>query len=445
MNKRTEPKSVQYEQAFKTILDKRFIKTDDVAAILSLAIQSNENVIIWGDPGYGKSEMTSYVINQILGKRYCAPTCKAEHGDAGCGSPECGKPNTYVMSFGESISEDKIWGGLDMNALNDTGEIMFKPERSFLNYQVAILEEMLDAPPNVLMSLKDTLTARELRNGEQRFAMKTRCVIALTNKNPEEISDLGPSAHALIERFPLQLNLGWDSHTVADYKKLFNKVRPQSFYNPAKDATDKEKSEAESIKESMKNIKGQLANICALSYSKGNTIAPRSAVKALNILEVNADRGDEAFRALRFIPGFEVSTEDMERELQEIAIRREATDKIVALQVEYDTITMGIPMASSVQDYQVILSQLNSVDGKLEVMQLPDDLYDKRNMLRDDVKLNIKAVSKQLLDAAMNTTVPVPEPTLEDTLTSEDIGQNPEDEELKFIPVSEEDIDDIPH
>ena len=72
----------------------------------------------------------------------------------------------------------------------------------------------------MLLSLKDVLTAREMRNGYQRYPMKTRCVVALTNKEPNEISALGPSAHALIERFPLQLNLKWDSYDLSGFQRL---------------------------------------------------------------------------------------------------------------------------------------------------------------------------------------------------------------------------------
>lgn len=442
MNTRKEPKSVLYEQAFKTILDKRFIKTDDMAAILSIAIQSNENVLIWGDPGYGKSEMTAYVINSILGKKYCQPTCKEEHGEEGCESPECGRDNTYIMGFGESISEDKIWGGLDMLALNDTGEILFKPERSFLNYEVAILEEMLDAPPNVLMSLKDTLTARELRNGEQKFKMKTRCVIGLTNKDPEEISDLGASARALIERFPLQFNLNWDTHTAGDYKKLFNKVKPQSLFNADAKASEKKQREAEKMKESMKSIKEQLANICALSFEKGNTISPRSAVKALNILQVNADRGDDAFRALRFIPGFEVSTEDMERDLYEMRIRREATDKIVAINMEFNDVQNVLYQADSMNEIGALMARLKDIDSRLETLVLPDELYDQRNTLRDDVKNHMKIAGEKLVDVASSTQYPADTQTsavqtLEDTLTSDDILKEEESIEEDFDEVQE--------
>ena len=39
--------------------------------------------------------------------------------------------------------------------------------------------------------------------------------------------ELGPAAHALIERFPLQMRVDWPSYAAADYTRLFAKVAPR--------------------------------------------------------------------------------------------------------------------------------------------------------------------------------------------------------------------------
>ena len=49
----------------KSALDKDFIKTDDMAEMLGLAFQHNKNCMIYGPPGYGKSEMVMSVIRSF--------------------------------------------------------------------------------------------------------------------------------------------------------------------------------------------------------------------------------------------------------------------------------------------------------------------------------------------------------------------------------------------
>ena len=49
----------------KSALDKDFIKTDDMAEMLGLAFQHNMNCMIYGPPGYGKSEMVMSVIRSF--------------------------------------------------------------------------------------------------------------------------------------------------------------------------------------------------------------------------------------------------------------------------------------------------------------------------------------------------------------------------------------------
>ena len=176
------------------ILQEKFIYSEKPAQVLSLALESRKNCILFGDAGHGKSEMVAAAIDGLALSNDC-----------------------FVQSFGEGMDEVRLWGGLDFRALEDEKVLHFAPHRSFLNRRIAVFEELFDAPAIVLQSLKDTLTARELRNGEQRFKMKTQTIIALTNRHPSEISELGAAAHALVERFPLQYEVKWESYTCLLY------------------------------------------------------------------------------------------------------------------------------------------------------------------------------------------------------------------------------------
>src|SRR3989344_6903498 len=163
-----------------------FVRSEQLARILALAFESGKNVLLWGPGGHGKSEMVQAAL-----------ACVANETDI------------FVQSFGEGMDEATLWGGLDFRALEEKKVLIYHPENSFLNRPFAVFEEMFDAPASVLLGLKDTLTARKLRKGSQVFPMKTNVIIAITNKNPQDLSDLGPAAAALVERFPLQLKVDW--------------------------------------------------------------------------------------------------------------------------------------------------------------------------------------------------------------------------------------------
>ena len=53
------------------------------------------------------------------------------------------------------------------------------------------------------------------------------------------------------------------------------------------------------------DIKDTLAEVLAQAHSKNQFISPRSAIHALEMCISWKDRGDDAFNALRFVPGFE--------------------------------------------------------------------------------------------------------------------------------------------
>ncbi len=98
-----------------------------------------------------------------------------------------------------------------MKLFNKTGEIQYLVENSFMNHEYVIFEEAFDAPVYVLTILKDILTSRELRNGHQVFPIKTKMIVICTNHSRSVIAD-DLSIKALMERFPLELEVKWQSY-----------------------------------------------------------------------------------------------------------------------------------------------------------------------------------------------------------------------------------------
>jgi energy-coupling factor transporter ATP-binding protein EcfA2 len=345
------------------VLSEKYVNYEDVARILSLAISSGKNVLLWGPGGHAKSEMVEAAI------QVCSP-----------------QSEVFIQSFGEGMDEATLWGGLDFKKLDEEKILQYFPENSFLNRNYAVFEELFDAPSSVLLALKDALTSKILRKGTQQFPMKTKCIIALTNKDPSEISELGLSAKALIERFPLQLKVEWKTYTSQDYLQLFEKV--------VKNTPD------------TTSVRGILAEILAKVSGTGDIISPRSAVHALQVAQTSAAmRGanrveKEDLLDLRFIPGMESLANNIKQEL-EIAYERAQGEKRL-LDIEADI----RELKNQVHENQTPLKLLQAakkageIQDKIAQLRVADLQVTRRNELRD----NVSALIIEAQKLAMNNT-----------------------------------------
>lgn len=286
--------NINLYEKLKERLERDFVRVEELARILALAVTSGKNVILWGPGGHGKSEMVQAALEEVTAEE-----------------------NIFVQSFGEGMDEATLWGGLDFKALDTEKVLRYFPESSFLAKPFAVFEEIFDAPASVLLALKDTLTAKKLRKGTQQFGMVTKTIVALTNKAPSEISDLGPAAAALIERFPLQLEVKWPSYAAADYGQLFAKVAPR-------------------LPGAELNGQGRiLAELLAKAGEQGQIISPRTAVHAVGVVKASAAlRGateveKQDLTDLLFLPGMEEFASTIQAEL-DAATERAAAEARVA-------------------------------------------------------------------------------------------------------------------
>lgn len=347
-----------------SILEEGFVFTDEVARILSLGMGGRKNVIIFGPGGHAKSEMVQAVVR-------------------GLGI----ESETFFQFFGEGMDESRLFGGLDFKKLEDEKVLQYHPERSFLNSRIAVFEELFDAPASVLLALKDVLTSRELRNGAQRFPMRTEVIICLTNKQPSEISELGPAAHALIERFPLQYNLQWKDYSAKSYQQLFEKVAPR-LGGPI-----------------LNGFKAVLAEILAKATAEGNFVSPRTAVHAYQVCQTSAKLrgadhvGQEDLVDLRYLPGLEGLASTIEADLK-AAMERAATEKnLHAAQQEFNGLQNEVTQEASPIKILQAVKRLGNLQDTLAEMRVPDGLTDKRNKMRDAVAGLINSGQQRAIDA----------------------------------------------
>ena len=172
----------------------KFVFMDKTVKILDIGFETRKNIVLYGPGGHGKSEMTL----EYLKEKGITP---------------------YVITMGTGMTTDRLWGGMDIQEFHASGRIEYLVENSFMNEEYVVFEEMFDAPDFILEQLKDILSSGIFRNGTQIFHIKTKFIICCTNRTRDEFSK-NMSLKALMERFPLELNVIWDNYTEISYNKL---------------------------------------------------------------------------------------------------------------------------------------------------------------------------------------------------------------------------------
>ena len=174
----------------------KYIFMEDTIKLLEVAYDTGNNAVLWGLGGHGKSEVTIDFFK--------------EKGI---------KP--YIITMGAGMSLDRLFGGVDIAYFNKSeGEIHYKVEHSFMNYEYVIFEEVFDTPEFVLEQLKDILSSGVFRNGNQVFEIKTKLIIGNTNHDRNDYAT-NTSLKALMERFPLSKKVEWPYYNMEAYKILF--------------------------------------------------------------------------------------------------------------------------------------------------------------------------------------------------------------------------------
>lgn len=212
-----------------------FVFMDKSISILDIGLKTGKNIVLYGPGGHGKSELTMAYL--------------AEKGI-----------DPYVITMGTGMTTDRLFGGLDIPTFEKTGKIEYLVENSFMNNEYVVFEELFDAPDFILEQLKDILSSKVFRNGTQIFPIKTKFIICCTNRTREEFSK-NASLKALMERFPLELNVIWDNYTEASYNKLLE------------------------VKFGTGNVDPIIPFLLQEYHRGGVTISPRVAVTAYSVFE----------------------------------------------------------------------------------------------------------------------------------------------------------------
>jgi MoxR-like ATPase len=323
MIKEIEGEEIQFG-APRSILDK-YVYMDKAKELLNIAFHTGTNTIFFGAGGHGKSELTA----DFFKEKGITP---------------------YVITMGSGMSTDRLFGGLDLPVFDKTGKIEYLLDNSFMNHEYVIFEELFDAPDFILEQLKDILSAKVYRNGSQIYPLKTKLIICNTNRKREDFMK-NASLSALMERFPLELEVKWKDYNRMSYEHLLNTVLGGA--NPL------------------------LTYILERFSQKGFIISPRIAIKSAQLVD---ECGPDC---LQYIADFKVQ----EALLKDSLAGFQSIYKMQSLTIELQKIcqeldSMNIPKMTNVQD----IKKATELNNKLRIA-----IKEINRLKSDDSLVNEKA------------------------------------------------------
>lgn len=346
------------------ILATRFVFTEGIADVLASAIYAKQNVILYGEPGHGKSEIIELVLTEL--------------GLWSKQNPE--QSETLIQSFGEGLTEDTLWGGIDFPRLQHptAPELVYNVGNSFINYPVAVFEELFDAPAFCLLALKHALQSGFLAKNGKNYPVSTQLIIAATNIDPTTIEEKGPTYKALLERFVLQKEVTWPAYTTEHYAKLLQTRKDLVINN---------------------SDFRLLVHLVVECQKAGTTISPRTVMKAVDILigtargrtglvEGNVTVVSNDFAQLRHVPGFAGTLDSFITTLEARKQEMELTETMDAMDVRLRAFTdkMDNKTVTRVMDCMLAAKQLMSLRDEITNLAVPDSLYTRKGNMLETAK-----------------------------------------------------------
>lgn len=333
-------------------LDDKYVNMQECIKALDIAFLSRKNIVLFGKGGHGKSEISL----DYLRLKGIEP---------------------YVITMGSGMNQERLFGGLDLMSFQETGKLEYFVENSFMNHEVVIFEELFDAPDFVLEQLKDILSSRIFRNGSQEFPIKTKLIICCTNKKRDDFAK-DDSLKALMERFPLEYEVKWDTYSRMTYDKLFEKRFGVTL--------------------------PKLSFILEQFAKEKVVISPRIALTAFEILAKTEDPD-----ALKFIAEFRTNSKLLRDSLKKFEsidklrtineeIANDMMPEIKALTDSLDNDPDGVSDENA-KAMQKIGTKVESYLKKVDALSVPDDLVSEKSATKkqlESVKKNLSGVISSL-------------------------------------------------
>lgn len=142
------------------------------------ALLTKEHVMMHGNAGTGKSHLANNIFKTI------------------------GGASVFSVHMTKFMSEESIFGPLDIKKLRDDSEMVYKIEHGALTKDFLFLDEFFDASDSLLRSLLGILNEREWKKGSQYVKSPLHTAICTSNYTREnEVTG------AIMDRFIFKMNV----------------------------------------------------------------------------------------------------------------------------------------------------------------------------------------------------------------------------------------------
>lgn len=193
---------IPYEELLVEV-EKKFVYQADTAKAIYTGLYMNINVFLSGPGGYGKSTLIQFILNLYK------------------------IPFTVVVGY-KDMPVEALLGIPNMTKLlkESKYEVNFK-QSCFCNPGILIIEEFTDVLPATAAALKTILTEKGFHGNDGKVESLISCLIIAANKSSKEVIDDESKRAFYAERFPLQVEVKWDTYTSKDYFKLLSLRHPE--------------------------------------------------------------------------------------------------------------------------------------------------------------------------------------------------------------------------
>lgn len=328
--------------SLREALNKKFVYVDEVIDILEIGKLSKKNVFLYGRGGHAKSEIMETFL------KYIDP--KGE--------------DSFIQGCGEGLTIEKLFGGMNLKKFQDTGEIEYLVEHSFMNKKYVIFEELLDSRMNVLLSLKDILTSGMFRQGSQQFKIKTEFVVCLTNRTKQEVSE-DNSIKALMERFPLEVKVEWQRYESNNYQEMFSKVLGARYT--------------------------EVADICHAINETGDFVSPRTAIHMAQVYKTTNNIGNLKY--------FGASSDIIEK-MMKLRKSKEDLDFLSTIDLQLDEINDSLCL-DDMPSCKSVKKRVTLIQSKLNDRSYTDKAYEKYlavNQICDNLLHSVRESMLNIID-----------------------------------------------
>ncbi len=290
----------------------KLIGMEHAKIALAAAVASGTNVVFYGPGGHAKSQLVQEAFNYW-----------ARQG-----------AHTHIQTLSSQTNNIDLFGGLHPAHVKKYDFSRAYVERSWIALSdVACFEEIFDAPARVIASLKDLLVSRRYRySGKSDFGrirklftdrsqngyytvsipLRTRSLIGLTNHDPADIAKIDPSVSALVERFPIQVEISWRTYGPKDFQVMFDTLtgeledaNEEEFQIPAWEDVSSGR-----VATMGPDATQMLSKFLGEATREGVIVSPRMGVYCHSLitswagLQNHEEVLEEDFEVLRFVAGF---------------------------------------------------------------------------------------------------------------------------------------------